>query len=100
MFLKYSQQLDLSCRGDVCNFVNEQCAHPRLFETPFSRSPGASLPVLTEQLRFERALSESSAVELDEWAVCSRRPLVDRCGNEFLPSARLTSQQNRCAALC
>ena len=95
--MKRAQQLHLERRAHRADFVEEQRALVRLFESSLSRADGARERAahVTEQLCFEERLWNRTAVECDEALRPPRAVVMNRTRNDFLTGAGLAGDQDR-----
>ena len=95
--LEEAQQLHLDRGGDVADLVEEEGPAVGGLEPARARVDGAGeRPLLVaEQLALEEGLGERRAGHLDEGLVAPRAVLVERLGEELLPGAALSEEQDR-----
>src|SRR4051812_29151551 len=84
--LQHAQELRLQRRAHRSNFVEEERALVRLFETALARADGAGecAANVAEQLRFEERLGDRAAVDRHESIVAARTVVMDRPRGELL----------------
>ncbi len=94
--LENAEELDLRRGGEVAHFVEEQGAAVRQLESPLLLLVGSGEGswFVPEQLRFDEALRQRGAVDLDERLARSRRVVVDRVGNQLFAGPRFPPDQN------
>src|SRR6202008_2760426 len=95
--LKDTQQCDLSCTGQIADFVEENRAAVGGFESPqtsLKRARERALLVAKEFRRDERGW-DGRAVHSNERAIGTMRLLVNGSCDQFLATAGFTGDQHR-----
>jgi hypothetical protein len=95
--LQDAQELGLRRQTHLADFVQEQHAACRQFDLSRlgllrTRERAA---FVAEQFRFEQLLRQRGTVQRDEWAVASARRAMNEAGDDFLPGARVTADEDR-----
>src|SRR5690606_8021785 len=96
-FLQEAEQLDLQRQRDVAYLVEEQRAAARLRDLAFGRldRPGEGALLVPEQLAFEQALGDRSAVDRDAGAAAAAARLVETAREQLLAGAARAEQHDR-----
>src|SRR5262249_26392442 len=97
-FLQDAEELCLSGRRHVGDFIEKQAAAGRQLDVPGLRLCGAGegTAVVAEQLGFDQMLGEGRAVDRDERATPPRRRGVNEAGDDFFARSGLTVKAYRC----
>src|SRR5439155_16972038 len=96
LFLQHAEQLGLDFKRNIANFVQEEGAPIRQFESPnlvFMRARESSLDV-AKQLAFQESRRQSGAMNFDESLVAPRAVGVQGAGEKFFAGATFTADQN------
>src|SRR6266536_965953 len=95
-FLQNAQQCDLRLHWQISYFVEKNRAAFRQFEStqPPLNCPSKCSFFVTKQLRHDERRRNRGAIHTDERTLRTLRPFVNGAGDQFLPCARFTHDQN------
>src|ERR1700758_2046624 len=96
MVLQYAEQLRLQFQRNVAHLIEEECAVLGKLKAPgfLCCSSCKSSLLVSEEFTFHEARGNSGAVHFDETVVVAGTAPMNRTSNQFLPSSRLSRNQN------
>ena len=97
LLLQHAEQFDLRLQRQVADFIEENGAAIRDFETPIAirQRAGERSLHMAKQFALDQSGADGSAVHFHQRAVVPRAAVMDGAGHEFLARARLADDQHR-----
>ena len=94
--LDHAQQLDLRRQVELADLVEKERAPLGKLEAPFLRRvrAGERALLIAEQLRFDEALGQRRAADLDERPLRPQRVVMDGLRDQLLAGARLAADEH------
>src|SRR6266853_1270922 len=94
--LQSPQELGLNFKGNISDFIKEECALIGEFQTSdfLANGAGKSAFFVTKQFAFEQPGGNGGAVEFDECPLLAPAMIVNGARNQLLPRTGIAQQQD------